>query len=65
MPTGIIESLDHEARGVTPLEGRTVFVEGALPGELVEYASYRRKPGYEMARAVQVLQASVDRVAPR
>lgn len=65
MPTGIIESLDHEARGVTRLEGRTVFVEGALPGELVEYASYRRKPGYEVARAVQVLQASVDRVAPR
>ncbi|HRD86830.1 MAG: 23S rRNA (uracil(1939)-C(5))-methyltransferase RlmD [Candidatus Accumulibacter sp.] len=65
MPTGIIESLDHEARGVTRLEGKTVFVEGALPGELVEYASHRRKPGYELARTVQVLRPSVDRVAPR
>ncbi|EXI76084.1 MAG TPA: 23S rRNA (uracil(1939)-C(5))-methyltransferase RlmD [Candidatus Accumulibacter phosphatis] len=65
MPTGIIESLDHEARGVTRLEGKTVFVEGALPGELVEYASYRRKPGYELARVVQVLHASANRVPPR
>ncbi len=65
MPTGIIESLDHEARGVTRLEGKTVFVEGALPGELVEYASYRRKPAYELARPVELLQSSGDRVAPR
>jgi 23S rRNA (uracil1939-C5)-methyltransferase len=65
MPTGIIESLDHEARGVTRLEGKTVFVEGALPGELVEYASYRRKPAYELARTVALLQPSSDRVAPR
>ena len=35
MPTGIIESLDHEARGVTRLDGKTIFVDGALPGERV------------------------------
>ena len=44
MPTGIIESLDHEARGITRLEGKTIFVEGALPGEEVEYVSFRKKP---------------------
>ena len=49
MPTGIIESLDHEARGITRLDGKTIFVEGALPGESVEYASFRRKPSYELA----------------
>ncbi|MBL8394322.1 MAG: 23S rRNA (uracil(1939)-C(5))-methyltransferase RlmD [Candidatus Accumulibacter sp.] len=65
MPTGIIESLDHEARGVTRLDGKTVFVEGALPGELVEYAGYRRKPTYELARTLQVIKASASRVSPR
>jgi 23S rRNA (uracil1939-C5)-methyltransferase len=65
MPSGIIESLDHEARGVTRLEGKTVFVEGALPGERVEYASYRRKPGYELAQTLKVLTPSVARVTPR
>ncbi|MDR1163362.1 MAG: 23S rRNA (uracil(1939)-C(5))-methyltransferase RlmD [Candidatus Accumulibacter sp.] len=64
MPTGIIESLDHEARGVTRLEGKTVFVEGALPGERVEYTSYRKKPTYEIARVERVLKASPYRSAP-
>ncbi|MCP5249304.1 MAG: 23S rRNA (uracil(1939)-C(5))-methyltransferase RlmD [Candidatus Accumulibacter sp.] len=65
MPTGIIASLDHEGRGVTMLDGKTVFVDGALPGECVEYAVYRRKPTYEQARTLRVLQPSADRVTPR
>ena len=65
MPTGIIESLDHEARGITRLDGKTIFVEGALPGESVEYASFRRKPSYELARTLHVLKPSAERVMPR
>jgi len=65
MPIGVIESLDHEARGITRREGKTVFVEGALPGERVEYAVFRRKPSYEMARTLHVLHASADRAEPR
>ena len=65
MPIGVIESLDHEARGITRLEGKRVFVDGALPGETVEYASFRRKPNYELAHLVGVLSPSVARVKPR
>lgn len=65
MPKGLIESLDHEARGVTRLEGKAVFIDGALPGELVEYASYRRKPSFELAHLVEVLRPSPERVQPR
>lgn len=65
MPTGRIESLDHEARGVTRLAGKTIFVDGALPGETVEYASYRRKPNYELAHLVRVISPSPARVTPR
>lgn len=65
MPIGIIASLDHEGRGVTTLEGKTVFVTGALPGERVEYAVYRRQPTYEQARSLRVLDESAARVRPR
>lgn len=64
MPTGVIESLDHEARGVTRLDGKTVFVEGALPGERVEFASYRKKPSYEVAELLRVTKPSASRVEP-
>ena len=64
MPIGVIESLDHEARGITRLEGKTIFVDGALPGEIVEYASFRRKPSYELAHLVTVISSSVARVRP-
>ena len=65
MPIGIIESLDHEARGVTRLDGKTIFVDGALPGEKVEFISYRKKPTYEVARVERILKASADRVTPK
>jgi len=65
VPIGIIESLDHEARGIARLEGKTVFVDSALPGETVEYASFRRKPNYELAHLVSVLKPSNVRVEPR
>lgn len=62
MPIAQIESLDHEGRGVAHVDGKAVFIEGALPGEVVEYASYRRKPSYEKAHALRVLRASSQRV---
>ena len=65
MPIGIIESLDHEARGIARQDGKTIFVDGALPGEKVEYASFRRKPKYELAHLVKVEHASTARVTPR
>ena len=65
MPTGIIESLDHEARGITRLDGKTIFVEGALPGELVEFVSFRKKPTFEVARSERILKASPNRVTPK
>ena len=60
-----IESLDHEGRGVGHFDGKTIFVEGALPGERVHYSSYRRKPNFEQAQATEILEASPYRVAPR
>ena len=64
MPIADIESLDHEGRGVAHVDGKAVFIEGALPGERVDYSSYHRKRSYEKAHAQHVLLASSQRVAP-
>lgn len=65
MPIAVIESLDHEGRGVTHVDGKAVFVDGALPGETVEYAVHRSRPTYEQAEVVRVIRASAQRVTPR
>lgn len=65
MPEAIIDSLDHEGKGVARVSGKAVFVEGALPGERIEFASYRSKPTYELATVGRVLAASAFRVPPR
>ncbi|MCL4762604.1 MAG: 23S rRNA (uracil(1939)-C(5))-methyltransferase RlmD, partial [Burkholderiales bacterium] len=64
-PVVSIESLDNEGRGVARVDGKAVFVEGALPGERVAIAVQKRKPTYEVARAVSVLRASASRAQPR
>lgn len=65
MPNALIESLDHEGRGVTHVDGKTIFIEGGLPGEQVEYSSFRRKPSYEQATLSSLLSSSSQRVTPR
>lgn len=59
-----IESLDHEGRGVAHVDGKAIFIEGALPGEFVDYVSYQRKPSYEKAHVVGVSNPSSQRVSP-
>jgi len=65
MPVAQVESLDNEGRGITHCDGKVVFIEGALPGERVEYSSYRRKPSFELATLTRVIKPSSLRVTPR
>lgn len=61
-----IESLNHEGRGVAHREdGKTIFVDGAITGETVRYAVYRKKDNYEMAQVTQLLRESSMRVKPQ
>jgi 23S rRNA (uracil1939-C5)-methyltransferase len=60
----LIESLDHEGRGVAHLNGKVIFVDGALPGERVLHSTYRKKDSYEQAQASVILKASPFRVEP-
>ena len=63
--TATIESLDQEGRGVAHVEGKTIFIDGALPTEKVTFRSHRIKPSYEVANVVDVLKQSNQRVVPK
>ena len=59
-----IESLDHEGKGIARHDGKVMFIEGALPGEVVEAAIYRRKPAFEQGYATRILKESAARTTP-
>ena len=65
LPIARVESLDHEGRGVTHVDGKAIFIEGALPRELVEYQPSRKKKNFETAKLLRVLRPSPERIAPR
>jgi 23S rRNA (uracil1939-C5)-methyltransferase len=60
-----IESLDHEGRGVAHVDGKAVFVEGALPREVVEYLPSRKKKNFETAKLVSIRKSASERVLPK
>lgn len=59
-----IESLSPEGRGVAHIEGKVVFVDFALPSEIVEFKYTRSSKSFDEARAVNIIKASEDRVEP-
>ena len=60
-----IESLDQEGRGVAHSDGKVIFIEGALTGEIVSYSAYRKKPSFELAQVTQIHKFASMRVQPK
>jgi 23S rRNA (uracil1939-C5)-methyltransferase len=60
-----VQSLDQEGRGIARVDGKAVFVEGALPGEQVGATILKRKPTYDIARAESIFRSSAARTLPR
>jgi len=60
-----IDDLSHDGRGVARVDGKTVFVADALPGERVRAKLVRKHRHFDEARAEEILVASPDRVQPR
>ncbi|ROH88378.1 23S rRNA (uracil(1939)-C(5))-methyltransferase RlmD [Pseudomethylobacillus aquaticus] len=65
LPIAQIESLDQEGRGVAHVDGKTIFIDGALIGETVTFKSHRSKKSYEVANVVDVLTPSGLRTKPK
>ena len=60
-----IESLDYEGHGIARIDGKATFVDGALAGERVEIAVYRKHAKYNSANTQTILRASAQRTTPR
>jgi 23S rRNA (uracil1939-C5)-methyltransferase len=61
----VIDSLAHDGRGVAHVDGKAVFVSGALPGERVTVGRRRRHRSYDEAELISVESPSEQRVVPR
>ena len=60
----VITALDQEGRGIARVDGKTVFVDGALIGECVNIEVTQRKRNYDLARVIEIHSASPDRATP-
>jgi 23S rRNA (uracil1939-C5)-methyltransferase len=60
----VIDGLSHEGRGLARVDGKLIFVTGALPGETVRAAYTFTHKKYDEARTLEVLSSSPDRVEP-
>lgn len=59
-----IDRWSHDGRGMTNLEGKTLFIQGALPGERVSARLVGEHPRFIEARVDQIIDESNDRVEP-
>jgi 23S rRNA (uracil1939-C5)-methyltransferase len=62
--SAVIEAMSHDGRGVTRLDGKTVFIHGALPGERVLFSYSRVSKKHDEGVVSEVLEPSPDRVEP-
>lgn len=63
--TATIESMTHEGKGVTHIDGKAVFIHGALAGEEVRFQYLRKHRRYDEGKVVEVLTASPQRIEPK
>lgn len=59
-----IIKFDHEGRGIGYLNGKTVFVENSIPGDIVSISIKKSKKNYCIADVKQYVKYSSDRIKP-
>jgi 23S rRNA (uracil1939-C5)-methyltransferase len=61
---GTVAALTHDGEGIIRA-GKTAFVGGALPGELIRFRRLRRHRGHDEGQLLEVIEPAADRVVPR
>lgn len=62
--TLLIEDINHAGQGIGHVDGLTVFVKDAIPGDVVLVHVTRRHHGYAVAELMQLNQPSPHRIVP-
>lgn len=63
--TAAISAVTHDGRGIASLDGKKVFVAGALQGETVVFQRRKFRRNYDEAELLEVIEASPDRIEAR
>ncbi len=63
--TVVIEGMSHEGRGIAHVNGKTIFVFGALIGEAVKIQIRKSHRKYDEAITLEVIQAAASRIEPK
>lgn len=59
-----VQSLDYQGLGIAKINGKTWFIENALPSEEVEFKTLEEKRQYGRGQAVKILKKSAERRIP-
>lgn len=59
-----VEKLTHDGRGIAHVDGKAVFIEGALPGETVRFKYTDIRRTYACGKMLELLTASPERTPP-
>ena len=60
----VVESLSHDGRGIARPDGKTTFIDNALPGERVQFVYTYMRRKFDEGRADAILEPASERVTP-
>jgi 23S rRNA (uracil1939-C5)-methyltransferase len=60
-----ITDLTHTGQGVARIDGKTVFIDGALPDEDVEFVYIQKRRQFDEGKLSSVIKSSPDRITPK
>jgi len=59
-----IRNLSHEGKGIAEIDGKTVFIHGALPDETIRCQITYKSSKFNEAKILEIIEPSKDRVTP-
>ncbi len=60
-----IDDMAHDGRGIAHLDGKTVFIHRALPGEEVRFRYCRTRSKFDEGDVLEVIRPAPERIEPR